>query len=99
MHDRCPNREAPAISDARVTTGHAEVDGAQLYYETAGTGHPLVWVHAGVADFHALGGLPARQIPGARSAVLPGAAHMLSLERPAEFNRVVMVFLAEHTPA
>lgn len=52
-----------------------------------------------VEDFHTLGGLLARQIPGARQAVLPGAAHMVSLERPAEFNRLVMDFLAEHTPA
>src|SRR5262249_13492382 len=30
--------------------GFAEVEGGQLYYETAGTGHPLTLIHAGVAD-------------------------------------------------
>jgi pimeloyl-ACP methyl ester carboxylesterase len=31
-------------------TGYAEVNGARIYYETAGAGHPLVLVHAGIAD-------------------------------------------------
>lgn len=31
-------------------TGYAEIDGARLYYETAGTGEPILFVHAGVAD-------------------------------------------------
>ncbi len=33
-----------------ATTGSADVHGARLYYETMGTGHPLVLVHAGIAD-------------------------------------------------
>ncbi len=33
-----------------VHTGFAEVDGAKLYYETAGSGRPLLLLHAGVAD-------------------------------------------------
>ena len=33
-----------------MTTGVANVNGAQLYYEVKGTGHPLLLVHAGVAD-------------------------------------------------
>jgi 3-oxoadipate enol-lactonase len=32
------------------TTGFAPVNGAKLYYETAGAGRPLVFVHAGLAD-------------------------------------------------
>jgi 3-oxoadipate enol-lactonase len=32
------------------TTGFAEVNKARLYYETAGEGHPVVFVHAGLAD-------------------------------------------------
>ena len=31
-------------------TGKAEVNGAQIYYEVAGEGEPLVLVHAGIAD-------------------------------------------------
>jgi 2-hydroxy-6-oxonona-2,4-dienedioate hydrolase len=31
-------------------TGTAEVNGAQIYYEVAGEGEPLVLVHAGIAD-------------------------------------------------
>lgn len=35
-----------------VTTGYAEVHGARLYYEMAGTGEPLIFLHAGIADHH-----------------------------------------------
>ena len=31
-------------------TGIADVNGARLYYEVAGSGQPLVFVHAGIAD-------------------------------------------------
>lgn len=35
-----------------VTTGYADVNGAKLYYEVVGEGHPLVLLHAGVANLH-----------------------------------------------
>ena len=31
-------------------TGFADLDGAEIYYEIAGAGHPLLLRHAGVAD-------------------------------------------------
>ena len=31
-------------------TGYLYVNGAKLYYEVAGEGHPLVFIHAGIAD-------------------------------------------------
>ncbi len=39
--------------------------------------------------------LLAARIPGARKAVIDGAAHLPNMERPAEFNRLVLEFLAE----
>jgi pimeloyl-ACP methyl ester carboxylesterase len=36
-----------------------------------------------------------RDVPGARKAVIPGTAHMLNMEKPAEFNRLVLDFLEE----
>ena len=30
--------------------GFAEINGAQIYYEIAGAGQPVVFVHAGIAD-------------------------------------------------
>ena len=33
-----------------ILTGYAPIGGAKLYYEVAGEGHPLVMVHAGIAD-------------------------------------------------
>ncbi|MBK8902161.1 MAG: alpha/beta fold hydrolase [Anaerolineaceae bacterium] len=34
----------------QTKTGFASINGAQIYYELAGTGQPLVLLHAGVAD-------------------------------------------------
>jgi pimeloyl-ACP methyl ester carboxylesterase len=31
-------------------TGYADVNGARLYYEVAGTGNPVIFSHAGIAD-------------------------------------------------
>lgn len=33
-----------------IEKGFAAINGANLYYEVAGSGHPLVLVHAGIAD-------------------------------------------------
>ncbi len=33
-----------------ITSGMADINGAQLYYEVKGKGHPLLLLHAGIAD-------------------------------------------------
>src|SRR5205823_1427581 len=38
------------IGQAQSTQGYLDVEGGKLYYEVAGQGHPLVLIHAGVAD-------------------------------------------------
>ena len=38
------------MTEQTSTTGFADIGGAQIYYEVAGVGHPLLLVHAGVAD-------------------------------------------------
>ncbi|HEU5011037.1 MAG TPA: alpha/beta fold hydrolase [Roseiflexaceae bacterium] len=35
---------------AETQVGYADVNGARLYYEAAGEGHPLVLIHAGICD-------------------------------------------------
>jgi pimeloyl-ACP methyl ester carboxylesterase len=67
-------------------TGFLDVQGAPLYYEVAGTGYPLLLIHEGVADCRMWDQL-----------VIPGAAHVINMEQPAEFNRIVLDFLA-HIP-
>jgi pimeloyl-ACP methyl ester carboxylesterase len=47
-------------------------------------------------DIRQIGDRLAREIPGARRETISGAAHLPSLERPEEFDRVVLAFLAEH---
>ncbi len=48
-----------------------------------------------VPDVIATADLLASRIAGARQVILPGVAHMLTMERPDEFNRHVLDFLAE----
>jgi 3-oxoadipate enol-lactonase len=38
------------MTQSQPQTGFLDVQGAPLYYEVAGTGHPLLLIHAGVAD-------------------------------------------------
>lgn len=37
------------MTASHVTTGFAQINGARLYYEIAGAGHPFVMIHAGIA--------------------------------------------------
>ncbi|MFL5660126.1 MAG: alpha/beta fold hydrolase [Ktedonobacteraceae bacterium] len=39
----------------------------------------------------------AAEIPHARRVIIPGVAHMVSMEKPDEFNRVVLDFLSQLT--
>ena len=38
------------MSVSLSTEGFVEVNGARLFYQVAGTGRPIVLVHAGIAD-------------------------------------------------
>jgi pimeloyl-ACP methyl ester carboxylesterase len=49
-----------------------------------------------VADFHRIADRLATEIPGAERATIADAAHLPSLERPKEFDRIVLDFLARH---
>jgi 3-oxoadipate enol-lactonase len=46
-------------------------------------------------DIHAIADALAGGIPGAERVDLPGTAHLPNMERPEEFNRVVLEFLAK----
>jgi pimeloyl-ACP methyl ester carboxylesterase len=50
------------------------------------------------SDIHGVADLVERQAPHARKLVIPGVAHMVNLERPEAFNRVLLRFLqnSEH---
>jgi len=47
-----------------------------------------------VSDFHQIAAQLSREVRGARHAVIPNAAHLPSLERPAAFNELALGFLA-----
>jgi pimeloyl-ACP methyl ester carboxylesterase len=49
-----------------------------------------------VADIHRIADRLAAGIPRAERATIADAAHLPSLERPEEFDRIVLGFLAEH---
>jgi pimeloyl-ACP methyl ester carboxylesterase len=46
-------------------------------------------------DMHAIAQRLEREIPGARLATIPGTAHVPSMERPREFDELVLGFLEE----
>jgi 3-oxoadipate enol-lactonase len=50
-----------------------------------------------VDDIHAIADRLAREIPGAERATIADAAHLPSLERPEEFDRIVLAFLGQHS--
>jgi pimeloyl-ACP methyl ester carboxylesterase len=50
-----------------------------------------------VSDYQQIAGQLSREIRGARQAVIPNAAHLPNLERPAAFNELVFRFLARAT--
>jgi 3-oxoadipate enol-lactonase len=50
-----------------------------------------------VSDFHQIAAQLTREIRSAQHAVIPNAAHLPSLERPAAFNELVLRFLARDT--
>ena len=47
-----------------------------------------------VADIQRIGDLVAEQVPGARKETVEGAAHIVNMEKPEEFNRLLLDFLA-----
>jgi 3-oxoadipate enol-lactonase len=47
-----------------------------------------------VGDFQAMTDATAAGIPGARKVVIEGAAHVVALEKPQEFNAALLAFLA-----
>lgn len=49
-----------------------------------------------VSDIHAIAEKLTREIPGAERATIPEAGHLPNLERPEEFDRIVLGFLREH---
>ena len=49
-----------------------------------------------VRDIHEIADKLAAEIPGAERAHIAGAGHLPSLERPDEFDRIVLAFLGKH---
>jgi len=49
-------------------------------------------------DIHEIADLLLTADPNAEKVVIEGAAHMVNMEKPEEFNRVVLEFLEELQP-
>jgi 3-oxoadipate enol-lactonase len=48
-----------------------------------------------VRDIHHIADLIVENVPGAKRVEIPGVAHMVNMEKPAAFNRVLMGFLGQ----
>jgi 3-oxoadipate enol-lactonase len=46
-----------------------------------------------MSDIHGIVDLLVAKVPGAKKLVIPGVAHMVNLEKPAEFNKALLDFL------
>jgi pimeloyl-ACP methyl ester carboxylesterase len=77
------------------------------WYDLRGEGPPVVLLHAGLTDSrmwapqvesftlsHRIANRLASGISGATRATIAGAAHLPNLDRPEEFDRIVLGFLA-----
>lgn len=49
-----------------------------------------------VSDIHQIVAKLAAEIPGAKQQIVGGAGHLVPMEKPEEFNRLVLDFLAKH---
>jgi len=45
-----PSMHSQASSPPDVQSGFADAEGGKLYYEVAGSGHPLILIHGGQMD-------------------------------------------------
>ncbi|HEX4441606.1 MAG TPA: alpha/beta fold hydrolase [Thermoanaerobaculia bacterium] len=52
-----------------------------------------------VPDMQKVADKLAAEVKGAKKVVIPGAGHISNMERPAEFDRAALAFLAEHASA
>jgi 3-oxoadipate enol-lactonase len=86
----------------RLQKGHSDVRMARLdppaSRRLGGIPTPTLVVTGDedLEDIHRIADRLAREIPGATRAKIAGAAHLPNLERPDEFNRIVLAFLGEH---
>jgi 3-oxoadipate enol-lactonase len=86
----------------RQTKGHEDLRAARLdppaSERLTDIGVPTLVVTGDedVADIHQIADRLARDIPEAERAHISDAAHLPNLERPEEFDRIVLGFLAEH---
>ena len=77
---------------AQPETGFVKVNGTQLYYETLGQGQddPRLFKDADKLE---------QDIAGARRVTIPATHHMPNMEKPEEFNAIVLDFLKPHYSA
>jgi pimeloyl-ACP methyl ester carboxylesterase len=68
--------------------GFEAVDGGRLFFEVAGSGSPVVLIHSGITD--------SRSWDPQVGPIMHDVAHVPNMERPAEFNQLVLDFLSEH---
>ena len=55
----------------------------------------VTWGLLDTSEANSSGEKLAAEIPGARTHIYPDVAHMVSLEKPSEFNALLAEFLAE----
>ena len=78
-------------------SGYLEVGPDKIFYEVAGNGPVLVFILDGefdIPDCHAHAGALNAGIFGSRRDIVRNAAHLVPLEQPEAFNKLVADFLS-----
>ena len=104
---RTPEKVDPAVREKvrQMAVGTLEIwndESREVRLEPAAIGRlaeirvPILAVvgDLDMPDILEIVGLIEKNIKGARKEVIPGAAHMVNMERPQEFNRIVLDFLS-----
>jgi pimeloyl-ACP methyl ester carboxylesterase len=85
--DNTESKEGTTMTTARPASGYAPVNGIELYYETHGSGRPLILLHGGFGSIEMFGPVLAelarsRQVIGVD---LQGHGRTLPFDRPMSF--------------
>jgi pimeloyl-ACP methyl ester carboxylesterase len=97
----CQINPAPAVT-ATPPSGTTPVNDFQMYYEIHGDGTPLILLHGGLGNTGDNDGAiytkhtkeMANLIPSATLSLITGTGHFALWEKPEEFNKIVLEFLA-----
>ncbi len=93
VRDRVRQMAAENVAKARRVHGLVEEIGAAARLRDLRTRILAIVGDQDMSDIHAVVDALARQVPGTKKVLIPGAGHMINLEKPVRFNALLLGFL------